>query len=361
MEFANNEFTYSQIELIHGKATDNSKSQNYKKQASQVRAAILQAKEYFSAANNSSLYTSPNHLYYGMVSLNTAIMLMLGDGRKSLDVLRRSKENLNHGLIFTTNCTEKSAKNGLDILEKTHVAAGRGGFFRNWYETLPKTGKISGICEVQNKEGTSRIFGQIGEYLTLNIDSLAGDKASLLSILKYIPDISTELVRYGIDIPLSRTTAKRSSSGKDIEYEWIIHGTLKSEDLSEILKEFKAEKDEGISTTFSDDKKSAIIKITANKFNFPLMRRDMNTNYFIYAFDTNLHEIVEAFGAGFAFSMLSRYYPDIWVSCLESHCKAAKLIEHIIGILLLKFPILALSMISGTEITISTQKPSIFL
>ncbi len=36
--------------------------------------------------------------------------------------------------------------------------------------------------------------------------------------------------------------------------------------------------------------------------------------------------------------MLSRYFPDIWVSFLESHCKGTKLIDLIIRVLINKMP-----------------------
>ena len=54
--------------------------------------------------------------------------------------------------------------------------------------------------------------------------------------------------------------------------------------------------------------------------------------------------------------MLSRYYPDIWVSAVESRCIAAKLLERAVDIAIKKFPILTLSIISGEETIISTHR-----
>ena len=54
--------------------------------------------------------------------------------------------------------------------------------------------------------------------------------------------------------------------------------------------------------------------------------------------------------------MLSRYFPDIWIACIESQCKAAKLIERAVDIVIKKLPILALSFISFEDVVISTHK-----
>lgn len=66
-EFGNIELTVDEIVRRHGQPTQSSEKFSYRKQAQQVRVAILQAKEYFEAARQSSLYTSANHLYYGKI------------------------------------------------------------------------------------------------------------------------------------------------------------------------------------------------------------------------------------------------------------------------------------------------------
>jgi beta-phosphoglucomutase-like phosphatase (HAD superfamily) len=90
LEYANIELATEAIREIHGE--DPKKEKNYKTKAEQVRFSLLQAKEYFEAARTSSLFTQPNHLYYGAVALSTACMVLRGDGDKSLDRLRQSKK-----------------------------------------------------------------------------------------------------------------------------------------------------------------------------------------------------------------------------------------------------------------------------
>ena len=81
LEYANIEITLETLVKLHGKYTPKTK-QNYIKQAEQIRVSLLQAKEYFDAARSSTLFTQPNHLYYGTIALSSACMLIRGDGTK---------------------------------------------------------------------------------------------------------------------------------------------------------------------------------------------------------------------------------------------------------------------------------------
>lgn len=116
LEYANIELAVEAIESIHGKSTSKMKA-NYKKQAQQARASLLQAKEYFEASRSSSLFTQPNHLYYGAVALSTACMLIRGTGEKSLDYLRKDPKNAHHGLEFTFSANTKAVKKGTKLLK----------------------------------------------------------------------------------------------------------------------------------------------------------------------------------------------------------------------------------------------------
>lgn len=108
LEFANIDLALDAIQRRHGPAQSKSQKANYLKQAEHVRVCALQAKEYFDAARSSSLFTSPNHAYYGAVSLASLCMLLLGDGRNSLDFLRSDKRNNHHGLDLKIGCTSRT-------------------------------------------------------------------------------------------------------------------------------------------------------------------------------------------------------------------------------------------------------------
>src|SRR5215831_7580360 len=71
---------------------------NVKKQATQIRYCLQQAKEYFDAAKSVSLVTKPVLLYYSIMNLALAELLLKQDGLSSLDKAR--EQHRHHGLTF---------------------------------------------------------------------------------------------------------------------------------------------------------------------------------------------------------------------------------------------------------------------
>ena len=69
---------------------------NVRKQAQQIRYCMIQAREYFAAAQSISLATKPNLLYYGLMSLALAEILYKQSGDSSLD--RAREQHRHHGL-----------------------------------------------------------------------------------------------------------------------------------------------------------------------------------------------------------------------------------------------------------------------
>lgn len=70
------------------------------------------------------------------------MMLVLGDGTKSLDYLRSDSKNNHHGLDFTTGCNAKSASTALALVENSRVEILPHGHFSNLYKTLPQVGAV---------------------------------------------------------------------------------------------------------------------------------------------------------------------------------------------------------------------------
>ena len=91
-EYTNIDLVCRNLESKHGSPLSKNVRENRRKQAQQARVCVLQAKEYMEAARASSIFTSPNHTYYSIASLASLLMLILGDGTKSLDYLRKDKK-----------------------------------------------------------------------------------------------------------------------------------------------------------------------------------------------------------------------------------------------------------------------------
>ncbi len=364
LEYANIELAYNAIEKRHGKATKNTKK-NYLKQAEQIRVSLLQAKEYFEASKYSSLMTQPNHLYYGSVALTTACMLLLGGGNKSLDLLRKDNRNSHHGLNFTFSSNLQKSKENTNLLENSFVQIFKNGHFFNWYSTLKK--EQSNFATFINTENgsTTRNFDMVGHYNISDFESLVNKKYSLIELINNLPDLQNDLNRFEFDIYSTRGQHKvfANHDEKIQRQEFIFHSAQTPEVLDDIISNF-----------IMDDKK---VKLRIEKHNssnscavayqtelnykyqltYPDSRftLDNDSIYFKDPFETP--EVIDLFMINFALSMMSRYYPDIWVSFLESHCIGAKLVERLVRIFTLKIPFLVLNQMSSEEITISNHKP----
>lgn len=366
LEYANSDFAFEAISKRHGVPGGNSVADNYRKQAQQIRACLLQSQEYFSAAKHSSLITSPNHAYYGMVSLASSIMLMLGDGKKALDFLRQDAKNKNHGLRFTSGVTKSTAGKGLRILEQSFAEVLSNGHFRLWYETLPLFTASHGL-ETRHLQGShmSR-FIQLGSSECKSFSALNGNKYSVLRLMQYLPDLHSELGRYGARLPSSRFAHEVVvDSNLNRADTWLIHGAGSPAALDDILGSFSvpARNAAALVDHIQDHADGGVVQYKWEKadepitFHFPSSRLAMSFDRICYADDLETTEFVDFYIASFILSMLSRYYPDLWVSCLESNCLAAKLIERYSSLVKKKVPMLALSLISGRDCFISSNRP----
>lgn len=366
LEFANIELTLEEIARRHSPPATKSARQNYSKQASQARVCVLQAKEYFDAARSSTLFTSPNHAYYGAVALASLMLLVLGDGTKSLDYLRTDNRNNHHGLNLSNGCSSRTATEGFTLLEQTQAEVLQHGHFGNWYRVLPERGNVyANIRKSQGQGETASVnYLPAGGYNVPSYQSIQGQKFSILSLLKYLPDLDSELLRFGLATSRSRTTHEISAAADgEVVHTWRIHGCRTSEERDELLSKFSVvpRYSDALSCIGTDDTTGGIVRLAfrtpaAIGFTWPPCRETLSHDTISYADAPETHEVVDLYLVAYQLSMLSRYYPDIWVSFIESHCKGAKLVERATELLIKKLPILVLSMLSTEETVISTHR-----
>ena len=146
-----------------------------------------------------------------MISLGSAIMLLLGTGDKALDKLRQDKNNNNHGLDFTTSVNAASCQKGFNILTNSFTEVRNNGFFLQWYSTLPQVIPSYGEVISQNAQGGKGVrIGRekIGEDQNLSSEKIVGYKTSILETLKYLPDLNSSLRNYEVTVPSSRMDFK---------------------------------------------------------------------------------------------------------------------------------------------------------
>jgi hypothetical protein len=364
LEFANVDLTMDTIVRLHGQPSNKSARSNYTKQARQARLCVLQAKEYFDAASSSSLFTSPNHAYYGAVSLASLCLLLRGDGLCSLDALRSDPRNNHHGLRLTTGCSPGAATEGVSLLEHTRAEVLNHGHFGNWYRSLPPRGSVYAFVKRDHDKTSSINYLPAGGYDSPPLDGLIGKSSTLLELLKYLPDLDRDLDRAGILFPRSRTRHDIEVTSDEFnKHTWFLHGCRTLSDLEALLSRFSvnalhASSLDGIT---DESRNAAIVSLwfklpTEIGFKWPTSRETLNHDTISYATERESHEVVDLYLVAYQLSMLSRYYPDIWIACIESRCRGAKLIERAVDLVVKKLPILMLSLVSPEDVVISSHR-----
>ena len=368
LNYANDELCFDQIVRRHGAPKNKSTRANYKKQALQVRVSLLQAREYFKAAEIATVFTRPNLLYYGMVSLAAASMLMRGDGNYSLDRLRARFENKSHGLTFSTGLNEGAAGIGTNLLDRSHVTVERNGFFLNWYCNIRTHEAVYAHTTARADGGTLRREYRIGGLeLNAKAEALVGRTFSLSKLLCEQPDLYMDARLGGLAVVASRANYEMevNEADKSNISQWRIHGAGSEENLIDILSNFTIAADHSHLLTAVPENPTSHCIVTLTKpgdvkgvpFKFPSMRSTMSGDLVIFgAGEMSVPEYVQQFMLMYALSMFSRYLPDLWIQCIDSHCKSARLIERLITETEKKFPILILGLLAEDDMVISTHR-----
>jgi hypothetical protein len=365
-------FEYTNIELIrknlikrHGVPKSTKDEANYNKQAHQARVCVLQAKEYMDAAQASSIFTSPNHIYYSIYALTSLMMLVMGDGTKSLDYLRKDTKNRKHGLSFTTNCSLNNASADINLLKFSSATILEHGHFPNWYKSLPARQPV--YADFEKKEGLfgTRGIKPYGSNKLTPIASILQKRQSLLDLLALFPDLDSDLRKCGVEKirSLSDMMVLENEDQKIITYRWRINGCENIQDLDVLLEEFRVEPRFANMMSFTPfpsglggEVRMSFMYGDKLHFQWPNVRETLEHSTISYADHVEMFEIVELYLVAYQLSMLSRYFPDLWVHCIESQCLSAKLISRATEIIGRKFPILCLSILNDEKTVISTYR-----
>ncbi|MCA3357294.1 MAG: hypothetical protein ING02_04820 [Roseomonas sp.] len=363
-DYTNNDLTVKKLIKRHGEPKSAGDKANYFKQANQARVCVLQAKEYMDAAQASSIFTSPNHIYYSIYALASLMMLIMGDGTKSLDYLRKDRNNRNHGLSFMTHCGLKNASVDVNLLKLSSVAISEHGHFPNWYKSLPNRQSVYAIFERTMGGFLARGMHAVGGSTLAPISSISDKRWSLLNLLSLFPDLDSDLRKCGVEKIRSRTSLTVSENDEEqMAYVWRIHGCENKQDLEILLKKFAVQPGFENLRNFTPYPSGLGGELRVNfqrgdhiTFEWPDVRETLEHSTISYADHVEMFEIVELYLVAYQLSMLSRYFPDLWVYCIESQCLSAKLISRATEIIGRKFPILCLSILNDEKTVISIYR-----
>lgn len=314
-----------------------------------------QAEEYFlSLKSNISLAIKPLLLYYGIVSLTQALVLVKKDGLYSIDKLRNDRKHNHHGLEndFTLLGMDKiNLETFLNSIKcKVHTNKGvPWGQFSLFYDVLqPNFGVFN--YDMYNK--INRISykrkGIYGYSDKVVIDSLIQEKICLNRLIKILPDMYMTMKNFNINMDLYRGLHAgkiiKDTAFETITNSYFIHNiSIPDQD---VLTNFYKEKNSELIKIFSDESNITLKENIKYKFNVstPLriyepcrVESDSGDVYYIkkpnkYIMETASHYIIT-----YCLGMLARYFPDYWMKVINNF-RIRAFIDELVSIIECRFP-----------------------
>jgi hypothetical protein len=330
---------------------------NAQKQATQIRYCLMQAKEYFDAAQAVTLATKPTLLYYSIMHLALAEILFKQSGKSSLDKARA--EHKHHGLLFAFSGfskTDKSLKAAAQALRATPSVDGAGnlyGTFELWHKSCRE---MPVVGEINTKFGTgighivqNVIFGAIDQRLAL----VPKRGMSLYECLAALPGMYEFVRTHGIDSIIIRGRVDMETRMRDPKppthlTQIVIHPAA-PQLITEYMENFKFSADAvNSSLNYKDSASSGGIiswkeDLDTQFKNMPHGSMWKQNEVRFWPRNMPLNEFGFLYMALFIVGNYARYYPDFWMDDVESCTPLALAIEELVKMAEMRMPLLTLS------------------
>ena len=345
---------FQNIEAVTGQITDlhqlpQQQRSNARKQATQLRQCLMQAREYYDAARSVSLATRPVLLYYAVMSLALAEVLMKQSADSRLEKLREFHGC--HGLqLSLANAVAPPdsldlAATALRAKPQTAPDGSPRGTFEVWRRSsreLPIVGRYSQTHE-GNITTTSRVQALMAGS---DVEPEAYPKSglSLLDALLGLPQMVEILAAYGVRPKLVRATCTALSGGDNPEpsITIIVHPALPStmNDFMELVS-FAPRGLERVNVT---EYPNGIMLQFPGSIDVPGkvpwgVCPDVNNTWFS-ARQESLNEFGLLYVALHIAGNFARYYPDKWLAHIEVSSPLALVIDRLTEVAFDRVPLL---------------------
>ncbi len=330
---------------------------NARKQATQIRYCLLQAKEYFDAGNTVSLATRPNLYYYCIMSLALAEILFKQTGESSLD--RAREQHRHHGLLLTvdsvpvgkTDLITTSSQLGA-VPARDHKGCGVGTF-ELWHRSAREMSLLGQVITTHLTGTTTTTSEILLQASDSRLPTIPKNGLTLLDCFQSLPCMLGFMPFHGVnsDIVRARYDLTRSTTEDVRQHALTIHpGGPIDEFRNNLLfaaegvdRLYYREALSGGIVQWSDDRINGILRLNAppgsmwNSEEIRFWPRAMPLNEFGYFY-------VSLYIAG----NYARYYPDKWLSDVEHSSALALAIEELLARAYSLMPLLTLSELTST-------------
>ncbi len=310
--FRNVEWVTERIMSIH--SLSNKHRNNARKQANQISMCLQQAEQYFKAAESVDMLVRPLLVYYGIMSLGTAAILLLKDGTYRVEKIR---ENFGrHGLKLTVLSQER-----ITPLDRLLIREDGIGVFQIFREAVG--GDYAFVKNtVQSEQGYTAGFEPYFYEEERSYSAPLGllDMADAISLYpdahwharKY--SLSSKLVRVEIDVTLGVDGNENTRL--------IVHpdSPQKIDQVRDRIK-FSASAYDNVSCTdFPSGFSINVLRKKGDNFDFQLSNiyRDSKGDLFFCTRDGPIRQVCLLYTIIFAFGTYSRYYPEMWARDITS-------------------------------------------
>jgi len=385
--FLNVDGTAERLRQLH-KIPPETQGDNLKKQARQIGYCIRQAEEYFKASEEVGLATRPLLLYYGCVALSQALILTKKDGTFSLDASRKSGKHRHHGLELERGLVDSAAKvRGLYeffSMIKASLCMSPGGeavgHFPLFFSCLDPPAFVL-RANIVDRGRTSSLIHTIPQVCAdlQPLSRLVGKSLSCGEIVLTLPDLYATLVQlgagptirpgdvtrsivndYSIGAPATGDLSPGAPAPDPVLEKITLIDNFFINGLTEVEKEillklYQRNSNIRIEGQFPSNL-HLVFEVQAKTWQdmgsgyYPDIVDDLHgQKYFILRPETYLPEPASMLFITYCLGMLSRYFPDVWMTVTDSRVEVAEVTNTLLEVIQRKFPTLILDQITGLK------------
>jgi hypothetical protein len=380
--------TVEQLRKIH-KVAEGCQQANLRKQARQIGYCVRQAEEYFHAAEEVDLATQPLLLYYGCVSLSQALVLLKKDGTFSLDASRKSGKHSHHGLDLERGLVESAvrAEKVQEFFSTIRCRLHRNprnepaGHFPVFYSCLdPAAFIVHAEIYDQGRETFMERDWPCNCADLQPLDSFAERDFNCWEILRSLPDlyrglyeagnrpsiapgkIKQRVVNYFAPVLLNAVNESRPGESalnrpheKTVDTHHIFIDRLSDEEKKSALAVYERNPRIRVVDQFPNNLHLVLEVETKagakpDMGYYPDVVEDLyGQKYFILDADSYLAEPAAMLVLAYCLGMLSRYFPDVWMTVTDSRVQIAEVTNTLLSTVQRKFPNLILDQLTGIK------------